>query len=120
MASLGRGGTEYVVDTNSQLGEVYYIGVKSEDQMASEYAFMSVFTATPFSQMMASSKPSTVSWCPASITDGSPAIPGFAYVGGIALYPIQVRRVVVTNQVWHQNFGDLFGTLTLNGVISTC
>jgi subtilisin-like proprotein convertase family protein len=115
MASLGRGGTEYVVDTNSQKDEVYYIGVKSEDQMASEYAFMSVFTATPFSQMNGGIQTVNGFVVPASITDGSPAIPGFAYVGGIALYPITVRRVVVTNEVWHQNFGDLFGTLTLNG-----
>jgi subtilisin-like proprotein convertase family protein/N-acetylneuraminic acid mutarotase len=52
---------------------------------------------------------------PANITDGSPANPGFGYVGGIAIYPIEVRRVVVTDQIWHQNFGDLIGTLTLNG-----
>jgi len=116
MASLSRGGSEYVVDTNSQLGEVYYVGVKSEDQMASEYAFWSVFSATPFSQINGNGSQTVNGFVvPANITDGSPAIPGFAHVGGIAIYPIDVHRVVVTNQVWHQNFGDLMGTLTLNG-----
>jgi len=115
MASLGRGGTEYVVDTNSQPGEVYYIGVKSEDQMASEYDFWSVFTVTPFSRMQNGNEIVNGFVVPGNITDGSPANPGFGYVGGIAMYPIAVRRVVVTNQVWHQNFGDLYGTLALNG-----
>jgi subtilisin family serine protease/subtilisin-like proprotein convertase family protein len=115
MASLGRGGTEYVVDTNSQSGEVYYIGVKSEDQMASEYAFLPVFTATPFSQMRSGNQIVNGFVVPANITDGTPAVPGYVDVVGIAIYPIQVRRVVVTNQVWHQNFGDLIGTLSLNG-----
>jgi subtilisin-like proprotein convertase family protein len=116
MASLGRGGTEYVVDTNSQAGEVYYIGVKSEDQMASEYAFMSVFSATPFSQINQNGS-QTVNGVPlpVNIPDGSPAHPGSGYAFGIAMYPIDMRRVVVTNQIWHQNFGDLIGTLTLNG-----
>ncbi len=116
MASLGRGGTEYVVDTNSQPNEVYYIGVKSEDQMASEYGFIPIFSATPFSQMNTNGNEIvTGNPVPALIPDGSPANPSYAYVFGIAIYPIDVRRVVVTNQVWHQNFGDLMGTLTLNG-----
>ncbi|MGD0088268.1 MAG: S8 family serine peptidase, partial [Verrucomicrobiota bacterium] len=50
-ASLSRGGTEFVVDTNSQANQVYYIGVKSEDQMASEYGFISIFSQIPFSQL---------------------------------------------------------------------
>ena len=33
----------------------------------------------------------------------------------IALYPMEIERVVVTNTIAHQNFGDLIGTLTLNG-----
>ena len=48
-ASLGRGGSEFVAYSNSAPGAVYYVGVKSEDQMASEYDFLSVFTQTPFS-----------------------------------------------------------------------
>jgi subtilisin-like proprotein convertase family protein len=116
MASLSRGGTEYVVDTNSRPNEVYYIGVKSEDQMASEYGFIPIFSATPFSQMNTNgSEIVNGAPVPVNILDGTPAHPGYGYVFGVAIYPIEVRRVVVTNQVWHQNFGDLIGTLTLNG-----
>ena len=49
-ASLTRGGTEFVVDTNSKAGEVYYIGVYSEDGEAAEYGFIPIFTSIPFSQ----------------------------------------------------------------------
>ena len=116
MASLGRGGSETVVDTNSQPNEVYYIGVKSEDQMASEYGFIPIFSATPFSQINPNGS-QTVNGVPvpANIPDGTPAHPGSVYVFGVALYPMDVRRVVVTDQIWHENFGDLIGTLTLNG-----
>ena len=45
-ASLTRGGVEFVAYSNSEAGDVYYIGVKSEDQEAAEYAFIPVFQPT--------------------------------------------------------------------------
>ena len=45
--SLSRGGTETIVYSNATPG-VYYIGVKSEDQQAAEYALMGVFSQQPF------------------------------------------------------------------------
>ncbi|HLX96621.1 MAG TPA: LamG-like jellyroll fold domain-containing protein [Verrucomicrobiae bacterium] len=114
-ASLGRGGTEFVVDTNSQQSEVYYIGVKSEDQMASEYNFISIFSQIPFSQMKNGNQVVTGVPVPVSIPDGSPAHPGSGYMFGLAIYPMTVGLVTVSDEIWHQNFGDLIGTLTLNG-----
>ena len=117
-AALTRGGTEFVVDTNSTPGQVYYIGVKSEDQMASEYAFIPIFTSIPPSAINANGDEVVNGLnVPVGIPDGTPAQPGLGLVFGVAMYPIQVERVVVTNQVWHQNFGDLIGTLTLNGTL---
>ncbi len=117
-ASLTRGGTEFVADTNSEPGEVYYVGVKSEDQMAAEYDFIPIFTSIPLDQMNANGD-QVVNGLnePVAIPDGSPAHPGAGLVFGVAIYPIQVERVIVTNQVWHQNYGDLIGTLTLNGAL---
>jgi subtilisin-like proprotein convertase family protein len=114
-ASLGRGGTEFVVDIGSQGTEVYYIGVKSEDQMAAEYGFISIFSATPFSAMQNGNQEVNGVPIPAAIPDGSPAHPGKSYVFGLAIYPITVGTVTVSSQITHQNFGDLIGTLTLNG-----
>jgi subtilisin-like proprotein convertase family protein len=113
--SLGRGGTEFVVDTNSQPGEVYYVGVKSETQEASEYAFLSVFSATPFSSLLNGTEYLTGFPLNAVIPDGNPAVPGNVDVVALAIYPIQALRVVVTNVFTAQNFGDLVGSLNNNG-----
>ena len=116
-ASLSRGGTEYVVDTNSIAStnnpEVYYVGVYAEDQEASEFGFIPIFSEQPFSQINPDGS-QTVNGVPlpVNIPDGSPARPGHGYVFGIALYSMQVLQVVATNTVQHQHFDDLIGTLT--------
>ena len=115
-ASLGAGGTEFVVDTNSTPGQVYYVGVHSEDRMAAEYNFLSVFTATPFSQMQNGNQLVNGIALPIAIPDGSPAHPGIAYIFGLALYPMQAGRVLVSDAIVHQNYGDLIGTLNHNGI----
>ena len=119
-ASLGRGTTEFVVDTNSQSRippspPVYYVGVKSEDQMAAEYGFVAIFSQNPFSTMNHGVQTVYGAPVPMNIPDGSPKVPGKGYVFGLAIYPEQIRQVTVSNEFYHQNFGDLIGTLTLNG-----
>jgi hypothetical protein len=111
-ASLGRGGTEFVADINSHPGEVYYVGVYSEDQEASEYGFLPIFSNIPFSQLnpngdqIINGQP-----VPVDIPDGNPALPGYANVFGLALYPMQVKRVVVTNVIAQQDPSDLVSSL---------
>src|ERR1700761_2967344 len=85
-SSLGRGGSEYVVDTNSRPGQVYYIGVQSEDQMASEYGFLAEFSATPFSQLDANGN-EIVQFFPVNIPDGDATHPGNTNSFGLAIYP---------------------------------
>jgi alpha-tubulin suppressor-like RCC1 family protein/subtilisin-like proprotein convertase family protein len=115
-SSLGRGGTEFVADTNSTPGQVYYVGVQSQDQMASEYGFMAVFTATPFSQLNSNGDQVVNGLLlPTDVPDGSNAHPGVTNVFGLAIYPMKVARVTVTNLNEHQNFGDLFGVLNFGG-----
>jgi subtilisin-like proprotein convertase family protein len=111
-AALSRGGTEFVVYTNSVPGQVYYIGVYSEDREAAEYGFIPIFTSIPFSQAGPNGSQIVNGLnVPVDIPDGSPTHPGVAYVFAIALSPMEINRVVVTNIVTHQNFGDLIGTL---------
>ncbi|MGD0614547.1 MAG: S8 family serine peptidase, partial [Verrucomicrobiota bacterium] len=110
--SLGRGGTEFILLTNAVSG-IYYVGVKSEDQQSAEYSFLGVFSQMPFGQ--------NGGWAinvPQAIPDGSPALPGVANVIAISANPMTIRRVVVTNFISHQNFGDLQGTLTHDGIFT--
>jgi subtilisin-like proprotein convertase family protein len=112
MKSIGRGGTETIITSNAQPGAVYYVGVKSEDHEAAEYGFLGVFSLFPFGN-----QDSKGDWLirglnvPAIIPDGSPEHPGGAYVMAISPAPIQLRRVIVTNAITHENAGDLFGVL---------
>jgi subtilisin family serine protease/subtilisin-like proprotein convertase family protein len=110
--SLTREGTEYVIYSNSVAGDVYYVGVKSEDQRASEFGLFAVVSDQPFANN--SENGVTMRGMPvgAVIPDGTPRNPGAVIVMGINPYPVKVRRVVVTNDVSHDNFGDLFGALT--------
>jgi subtilisin family serine protease/subtilisin-like proprotein convertase family protein len=110
--SLGRGGTETIIYSNVQPGAVYYVGVKSEDHQAAEYGFFGVFSQLPFG-----SQDSEGNWLirglnvPTIIPDGSPEHPGGAYTIAVSPAPIQLRRVIVTNSITHENAGDLFGSL---------
>lgn len=111
--SRSRGGTEVVIYSNAVANGVYYIGVKSEDYMASEFGFIGVFSELPFStrdedgNLIVQGFPT-----PSVIPDGSPAVPGATLIFGVAVEPVIVRRVVVTNTIVHENLGDLLGNLS--------
>ena len=111
--ALGRGATGALVYSNVAAGALFYIGVKAEDQEAAEYAFMGVFSLPPFGE-----QDQNGNWLlrginlPALIPDSAGAQPGATNVIAIAPAPILVRRVVVTNELWHENFADLAATLS--------
>ena len=116
-SSLGGLGTEYVVDTGSQGGQTtYYVGIKSETAIAAEYGFLPVFSQQPFSQQNPDGT-ETVNGLllPMPIPDGSPTHPGLSFVFALAIQPMVVQDVIVSNQIVHQNFGDLIGKMTHNG-----
>ncbi len=113
--SLSRGGEETIIYTNAKPNEIFWIGVKSEDQEAAEYGFAGLFSLLPFSQMGPNGEEYLQGInVPTVIPDGSTQKPGVARTLAIAVEPIQVRRVVVTNFIEHQNFGDLVGDLSHN------
>ena len=112
--SVTRTGTEKVLYTNSVQGQVYYVAVRSQDQEGAEYAFFGTATPLPFNQQDNNGNiPLTVlAGFPVAIPDGSPSLPGFVTILALTTQPDAVRKVVVTNAVTHQNFGDTIGTLT--------
>lgn len=74
--------------TNSALGDVYYIGVKSEDALAAEYAIFGGFSLLPFTE-----GDGFGNWIvngfplPSVIPDGSPARPGRRWCWGCRCSP---------------------------------
>ena len=112
--STSRGGTELVFYTNAPLDRVYYIGVKSEDQMAAEYGFIGLSSQVPFSQNINGSMLMQVFPFYQNIPDGAPDRPGFTNSFAIGTFPMKVGRIVVTNIVTSQDLGDIFTTLSHN------
>ena len=115
-AALSRGGAKFVVDTNSTHGQVYYVGIKSEDQLAAEYTFLPAFTEAPVSRMENGNEILTGIPLPAAIPEGNPSVPGYVDVAAIALNPITAAAVVVTNVIEQTSVGDLVSSLTFNNI----
>lgn len=111
--SLGRLGTELVVYSNSTANAIYYIGVKSEDQMAAQYSIVALASEKPFSNQD-SNGVVTVEFqpLPADIPDGSPDAPGGTNLIGICLSDLTIQRAVVESTIFHEEIGDLFGALS--------
>ena len=110
-AALARGGSKFIVDSNSTPGQAYYIGVQSEDQMAAEYGFLPEFSNVPFSQLN-SNGDETVTFFQVDIPDGTAYLPGYTNTLGLAIFPVELERVVATNDFIVQNGGDLATALS--------
>ncbi len=113
LKSRRRGGTENVVISNAPPNQIYYIGIKSEDQMASEYGFLGVSSFLPFSELDADGNLIVRGFTvPAEIPDGTPAKPGGVLVFGVAAESLSIRNAIVTNTITHESLGDLLGNLS--------
>ena len=115
-AALARGGTKFVVYTNSTQNQIYYVGVKCEDQMGGEYAFLPAFSPNAFSTQDTNGNVYVTALnTPLDIPDGNNQHPGVGYVFGLAVPndpTMTMRNVIVSNTVTHENFGDLVGYLS--------
>ncbi len=118
-------GDEFVIFSNSPpgLNQVYYIGVKSEDQMAAEFEFWGIFSLLPLGEEDANGFVQAYPMRGYGIPDGSPSKPGgtrWISITRPSLSGISesVLRVFVTNNVAHENFGDIIGTMDHNSQLS--
>ncbi len=116
--SLTRSGTEYVYFNDAVAGEEFYIGVKSEDQQAANFALYAESRNGPFSTRSSNGILVTAVG-PFEIPDGSPDQPGGTNVFLPILDPrdlqANVSRIYVTNSVYHEEAGDLIGILSKPG-----
>jgi subtilisin-like proprotein convertase family protein len=116
--SLGRTGTESVIYSNSFVGQVFYIGVKSEDQQASDFGFYGIAQAAPFSTVnsdgsISASGTALPVFIPNAITP-NPALV-FAFLVNPNPLESTIRRATVTLGIEHGNPSDLYGSLQFNG-----
>ncbi len=111
--SVNPGGTEVVFFTNGTPADIFYVGVKAEDQMAAEFGIVGLSTDIPFDEVDEEGN-RTVNALPVGVevSDGSPELPSATYQFGIVTEPLTITRVVVTNIIYHEQLGDLYGHLS--------
>jgi subtilisin-like proprotein convertase family protein len=116
--SLNRGGTESITYTNSAPNEVYYIGVKSEDQQASDFGFYAVAQQTPFSdQNSDGSITANGTGMPVAIPNSLSPTPALCFAFLINPNPLGqiIRRVTVTDGIQFPTPGNLYGVIQHDG-----
>jgi subtilisin-like proprotein convertase family protein len=111
--SRKRGGTELIVYTNATSTDVFYVGVKAEDQQGSEFGLVVLSTDLPFSDTDEFGNQRLFArGVPVSIPDGSPEDPGgimvFAFPQG---EPVEIVGATAEVTFNHENIGDLVGIL---------
>lgn len=118
--SVERSGTETVIFTNALVGpgEIYYVAVKSEDQQAAEFSLIGISTDQPFQRERNGRIDLFGLPYDAFLPDGSARRPTAGTMLAIGLDDRRAARVVVTNRVTHENFGDLVGLLSHKGTRS--
>jgi subtilisin family serine protease/subtilisin-like proprotein convertase family protein len=113
--SLRRGGTEVLVFNNAAPNEVFYIGVKSEDQQAANFALYALSSDVPFSSRDSSNNIIiSARGLPIPIPDGSPEQPGGTNIVMIVSpldWDQNIARIYATNAIFHEEAGDLVGIL---------
>ena len=108
--SLNSGGTEVVFFTNATLSDIFYVAVKAEDQMASEFGIVGLSTDIPFDEEDEDGNHTLNGLPPAvNLQDGSPELPSASYQFAIATSPYEIALAVVTNVIFHESVGDLYG-----------
>jgi subtilisin-like proprotein convertase family protein len=114
--STNEGGTEFIIFTNAVVStdEVYYIGVKSEDQQAAEFSLMGVSSDQPFQKEQ--NGVIILQGYPISqlIPDGSARLPGGTVVLALGLDPRRIATVQASELISHEDLGDLIGNLSHN------
>jgi len=110
--SVTREGTESIVFTNAAIGDIFYIGVRSEDQQAAEYGLVGLSSDTPFDRDDNGDRILQGFPIRAIIPDGSADNPGSVQIFAIGIAPNTIQKVIVTNLISHSNMGDLIGILS--------
>lgn len=106
-------GDEAVIYSNSVAGDVYYIGVKSEDYQAAEFELWAIFSLLPLGQEDENGFIRAYPFSPGdgSIPSGPNDLPGVAKWRAFTPGGGDIRRVVITNSLIHQRLDDVVGSV---------
>lgn len=113
LKSASRDIEELISLTNAADGEIFYIGVKAEDQMAAEFNLIALSSDEPFTSIDENGNhhlrglPIVV-----AVPDGSPVRPEAGMTFAVGMYPIDVLRAVASVTDYHERPGDLLGNLS--------
>ncbi len=110
-------GDEAVIYSNSVAGDVYYIGVKSEDYQAAEFELWAIFSLLPLGQEDADGFLRAYPFSPGdgSIPSGPNDLPGVAKWRAFTPGGGDIRRVVITNSLTHQRLDDVISSVVSPG-----
>ncbi len=115
-ASTNRTGTEIITFTPALASDVFYIGVKSEDQQAATFNLAVISTDKPFTSTNGGAITVNFFPLPIAIPDGSPEAPGGVTLFGICTVGTNIVSFTMTNVLVHENVGDTVGTVTHDGI----
>ncbi len=110
--SLGRQGEELAVFTNGLPTDIFYVAIKSEDQMAGEFSLLGLSTDEalekegPDGSRLLTGLPINV-----VVPDGTPGRPKAGIMIAVGLSPSRIMRASVDATFQHQLLGDLVGHL---------
>lgn len=117
--SLARGGRETICLTDAPTG-AFYVAVKCESSVETEFSLLAIASDTPFSEVDPSGRRHLRGVpLPAPIPDASARGPGVAFAVAFAPESFPVHRVIASETVEHERFADLVTLLDHKGVSVT-
>lgn len=91
--------------------DVFYIGVKSEDQQAGEFNLIAISTQAPFEEDRNGVRVIHMLPAPAAIPDGTPNLPQGARYFGVPLRGGRILNASTYIAIQHEELGDLVGVV---------
>ncbi|MEK7780372.1 MAG: S8 family serine peptidase [Verrucomicrobiota bacterium] len=112
-------GDEFIIFTNAAINNIYYVGVKSEDQMAAQFDFFAIFSLNPLGAEDGNGFVRAYPLSGYAIPEGPPSNPGGTRFVAITTPSTSgeaqsVRQVIITNYLSHDHFGDLINAVDHN------
>ncbi|HUS36639.1 MAG TPA: S8 family serine peptidase, partial [Verrucomicrobiae bacterium] len=108
-----------IITAEAKLEDVFYIGVKSEDQQAAEFTFFAISSQNPFEDERDGVRIIHMLPAPQLLPDGAPNIPRGSRFYGIPLRGGRILDANVYMGVRHEELGDLVGTLGHGSIYAT-